>query len=107
MISKNSSRFRGIALPRSAKRWMERRFRFYFSVDSKMLKEPSVRRWTRIGARYDTMDPKHMEWMAGAFKNGWYLYCPDGSHLAMYDDQQAYVSGLIRFIKNIETGRVP
>jgi proline iminopeptidase len=60
-----------------------------------------------IGARYDTMDPKHMEWMAGALKNGRYLHCPDGSHLAMYDDQQVYVHGLIRFIKDVETGRFP
>jgi proline iminopeptidase len=60
-----------------------------------------------IGARYDTMDPKHMEWMAGAFKNGRYLYCPNGSHLAIYDDQHVYVSGLIRFIKDVETGRFP
>ncbi len=60
-----------------------------------------------IGARYDTMDPKHMEWMAGAFKNGRYLHCPNGSHLAMYDDQQVYMNGLIRFIKDVETGRFP
>ena len=60
-----------------------------------------------IGARYDTMDPKHMEWMAGAFKNGRYLHCPDGSHFAMYDDQQVYMNGLIRFINDVETGRFP
>ncbi len=51
-----------------------------------------------IGARHDTMDPAHMEWMAGEFPNGEYLYCPDGSHLAMYDDQEIYMDGLIRFI---------
>ena len=51
-----------------------------------------------IGAKYDTMDPEHMRWMAEAFPNGQYLYCPDGSHLAMYDDQQTYFKGLIRFI---------
>jgi proline iminopeptidase len=53
-----------------------------------------------IGARYDTMDPKHMEWMSKAFKNGHYLYCANGSHLAMYDDQRAYFSGLIDFLKS-------
>jgi proline iminopeptidase len=52
-----------------------------------------------IGARYDTMDPKHMEWMSKAVKNGHYLYCDRGSHLAMYDDQDVYFSGLIDFIK--------
>jgi len=55
-----------------------------------------------IGARYDTMDPAHMEWMAGEFPNGEYLFCPDGSHMAMFDDQEVYIGGLIRFI--LETG---
>ena len=41
-----------------------------------------------IGARYDTMDPAHMEMMAGRLPQGRYLYCPKGSHLAMYDDQR-------------------
>ena len=54
-----------------------------------------------IGARYDTMDPKHMEWMASAVKNGRYLYCENGSHLAMYDEQQAYFTGLIDFIQSV------
>ncbi len=58
-----------------------------------------------IGAKYDTMDPKHMEWIAGAFLNGRYLHCPDGSHLAMYDDQVIYFEGLIRFIRDVDVGR--
>ena len=58
-----------------------------------------------IGARYDTMDPKHMEWMAGAFSNGRYLHCPDGSHLAIYDDQVIYFDGLIKFIRDVDVGR--
>jgi proline iminopeptidase len=55
-----------------------------------------------IGARYDTMDPKHMEWMSHAFPKGRYLYCPKGSHLAMYDDQDAYVRGVIQFIHDVD-----
>jgi len=54
-----------------------------------------------IGARYDTMDPAHMEMMAGRLPHGHYLYCPNGSHLAMYDDQQTYFSGLIDFLTGI------
>jgi len=54
-----------------------------------------------IGARHDTMDPAHMEMMAGRLPGGRYLYCPDGSHLAMYDDQEAYFSGLIDFLHGI------
>ncbi|MEZ4703352.1 MAG: proline iminopeptidase-family hydrolase [Rhodothermales bacterium] len=59
-----------------------------------------------IGAEHDTMDPAHMEWMAGQFANGQYLYCPNGSHMAMYDDQETYFEGLIRFIHAVnERGR--
>ena len=52
-----------------------------------------------IGAKYDTMDPKHMEWMSKEFPNGTYLYCPDGSHMSMYDNQEVYMNGLITFLK--------
>ncbi|MBC7615507.1 MAG: proline iminopeptidase-family hydrolase [Pedobacter sp.] len=52
-----------------------------------------------VGAQYDTMDPKHMEWMASALKNGSYLYCPKGSHMSFYDDQQTYMKGIIKFMK--------
>jgi proline iminopeptidase len=58
-----------------------------------------------IGARHDTMDPKHMEKMASRLGNGRYLYCANGSHMAMYDDQQAYFDGLIKFIKDVDQGR--
>ena len=51
-----------------------------------------------IGARHDTMDPAHMEQMARRLPLGQYLYCPKGSHLAMYDDQHTYFSGLIDFL---------
>jgi proline iminopeptidase len=54
-----------------------------------------------IGARYDTMDPAHMEQMAGRLPQGRYLYCPEGSHLAMYDDQQTYFDGMIDFLKTL------
>jgi proline iminopeptidase len=54
-----------------------------------------------IGARHDSMDPSHMEMMAGRFPAGQYLYCPDGSHMAMYDDQQTYFAGLIGFLNGL------
>ena len=58
-----------------------------------------------IGAQYDTMDPDHMEWMANAFPNGQYLYCPNGSHFAMYDDQETYFEGLIQFLREVDASR--
>ncbi|NCD70224.1 proline iminopeptidase-family hydrolase [Mucilaginibacter agri] len=57
-----------------------------------------------IGAQYDTMDPVHMKWIATQVQNGSYLYCANGSHMSMYDDQQTYMTGLIRFIKAIDAG---
>jgi proline iminopeptidase len=59
-----------------------------------------------IGARHDTMDPAHMQAMARAMPRGRYLDCPDGSHLAMYDDQQVYFDGLIGFLNDVDSGRI-
>ena len=58
-----------------------------------------------IGATYDSMDPKHMEWMSTQVKRGRYLLCPNGSHLALYDDQQTYFRGVIAFLKDVDAGR--
>jgi proline iminopeptidase len=60
-----------------------------------------------IGARHDTMDPKQMEWMAGQVQRGRYLYCPNGSHLSMWDDQEHFFPGLIQFIKDVDEGNMP
>lgn len=57
-----------------------------------------------IGAKYDTMDPEAMKWIAGQVKNGSYLYCPNGSHCCFYDDQQVYMAGVIKFIKSVDKG---
>ncbi|MDO5981237.1 proline iminopeptidase-family hydrolase [Flavivirga spongiicola] len=57
-----------------------------------------------IGAEYDTMDPKQMEWIATEVQNGRYLHCPNGSHLSQYDDQENFFKGLISFIKDVDNG---
>ena len=54
-----------------------------------------------IGAEHDTMDPKQMEWMAKQVQNGSYLHCPNGSHMAMWDDTENYFNGLISFINKL------
>lgn len=51
-----------------------------------------------IGARYDTMEPALMEKLARDVQKGRYLFCPNGSHGAMYDDQKVYMDGVIRFL---------
>jgi len=48
------------------------------------------------------MDPKHMEWVASQIKHGQFLLCPNGSHGAIFDDQETYFSGLIKFIKSVD-----
>ena len=58
-----------------------------------------------VGARHDTMDPSHMEMMSKQVQRGRYLYCPNGSHLAMYDDQKTYFDGLITFVADVDAGR--
>ena len=57
-----------------------------------------------IGAAYDEMDPKHLEWMSKQVENGRFHMCPNGSHFAMYDDQQVYFKGLIDFIHDVDQG---
>ena len=56
-----------------------------------------------IGGEFDTMDPKAMEALAKAVQHGQYLYCPKGSHMSMYDDQQTYFKGLIKFLKETDS----
>jgi len=58
-----------------------------------------------IGAEYDTMDPAHMQAMARSLPQGRYLQCPGGSHMAMYDAQECYFSGLIDFLQDLAADR--
>jgi len=51
-----------------------------------------------IGGAHDTMDPAHMEQVAADLPQGRYLHCADGSHMAMYDDQETYMAGLVEFL---------
>jgi proline iminopeptidase len=54
-----------------------------------------------VGAGHDTMDPAFMEKMSTLLPKGHYLYCPDGSHMAMYDDQATYMTGVIGFLHDV------
>lgn len=58
-----------------------------------------------VGAKYDTMDPNAMEEQSKLVQHGRYLYCPNGSHLAMYDDQQTFMTGVIQFIRDVDGGK--
>lgn len=55
-----------------------------------------------IGAEHDTMDPKWMRMMASRLPHGEFLYLPNGGHMAMYDDQQAYFAGLLAWLHKVD-----
>ena len=59
-----------------------------------------------IAGTHDTMDPEHMKWMSTQFPNGQFLLCANGSHMSMYDDQQTYMTGLIKFLKEVDEGNL-
>lgn len=65
------------------------------SVELPKIKTPTL----VIGASHDTMDPKYMEWMSTQFPNGSFVLCPNGGHMCMWDDQEHYFPGLIKFLK--------
>lgn len=54
-----------------------------------------------IGGKYDTMDPKYMEWMSTQVQQGRSLTVNAG-HISQYDDPQTYFAGLIKFIKDVD-----
>ncbi len=58
-----------------------------------------------IGAGHDTMEPAQMEKIAANVKQGRYLFCPQGSHMSMYDDQEVYMAGVIQFLLDVDAGR--
>jgi len=65
---------------------------------SKDLKNIQVRTLV-IAAGYDTMDPKYMAWMSEVMPHAEFVLCAKGSHMCMWDDQGAYMNGLVKFVK--------
>ena len=58
-----------------------------------------------IGARYDTMEAAQMQKIARSVRKGRYLFCPNGGHFALYDDQKIYMNGVIQFLRDVDAGR--
>ena len=54
-----------------------------------------------LGGRHDTMDPTFLEMMATRLPRGSSYICENGSHLAMYDDQEAYFAALLGFLSSL------
>ena len=64
------------------------------------LHEIRVRTLT-MGATYDEMDPTDMIKMAKMMPNATSAICPNGSHLALWDDQAVYFKQLLGFLKSL------
>jgi proline iminopeptidase len=45
-----------------------------------------------------------MRWVSAQVQHGSFLFCPNGSHLAMWDDQQIYASGVLAFLDAVDQG---
>lgn len=58
-----------------------------------------------VGAKYDTMDPETMKKQSEMVQKGKYLFCPNGSHLCMWDDQEHFFPGVISFIREVDEGK--
>jgi proline iminopeptidase len=58
-----------------------------------------------VGATHDTMDPEHMRRVSTQVRHGSFLLCAAGSHMAMWDDQRTYATGLVRFLKEVDAGQ--
>ena len=58
-----------------------------------------------IGGRYDEMNPEDIRKMGRLIPNSRVVICDNGSHMAMWDDQEAYFKALIPFLQEVEKGR--
>jgi proline iminopeptidase len=54
-----------------------------------------------LGGRHDTMNPEDLRGMGRRMPDASTYICDQGSHLAMYDDQQAYFAALVPFLASV------
>jgi proline iminopeptidase len=55
--------------------------------------------------RHDTMRVDDIRRMGRAIPRSRVAVCENGSHLAMYDDQQVYFRHLLGFLKDVDAGK--
>lgn len=58
-----------------------------------------------LGGLHDEMNPESMKKEGRLLPNSRTYLCPEGSHMAMYDDQQRYFSTLVTFLKEVDQHR--
>jgi len=57
-----------------------------------------------LGGIHDEMNPESMKKEGRLLSNSQTYLCPEGSHMAMYDDQQRYFNTLTTFLKEVDRG---
>ncbi|WP_454804266.1 proline iminopeptidase-family hydrolase [Mucilaginibacter phyllosphaerae] len=57
-----------------------------------------------LGGIHDEMNPESMKKEGRLLPNSRTYLCPEGSHMAMYDDQQHYFNTLTTFLKEVDQG---
>jgi proline iminopeptidase len=58
-----------------------------------------------ISGRYDEMNPEDMRREGKLIPNSRVILCENGSHMCLWDDQEAYFRGLLGWIGDVEAGR--
>ena len=58
-----------------------------------------------IVGRYDEMSPADIQKMGTLIPRSRVLVLEKGSHLGMWDDQETYFQGLLKFFDDVEAGR--
>jgi proline iminopeptidase len=58
-----------------------------------------------LGGMYDEMNPESMKRESKLLPNSRLYLCPEGSHMAMYDDQARYFNSVITFLKDVDQDR--
>jgi len=58
-----------------------------------------------IAARHDEMAPEQLARMAKLIPHARLAVCERGSHMCMYDDQQAYFQALLPFLHEAHAGQ--
>ena len=59
-----------------------------------------------MGATYDEMNPEDIKREGTLLPRSRTAICENGSHLSMWDDQEAYFRHLLGFINDVEAGRI-
>lgn len=60
-----------------------------------------------ICGRHDTMNPKDIEKMGALIPRSRVKICENGSHLAIFDDQENYFQAIHAFLRDVEKQQIP